>query len=510
MSSAPGRVWLVGAGPWASDLVTVRGRELIERADVVVHDRLVSPDLLALASEKAELISVGKTPGGSGVSQDRTNEMLVEQARLGRRVVRLKGGDPLVFGRGGEEAGYLRAHGVEYEIVPGVSAAVAAGAMAGIPLTHRGVAPAVAFVTGNEDPEKDGGDVDYAALARFPGTLCFYMGVGRAGQIARTLIGHGKSGRTPCAVIAGATTAGERIVTGRLERIADAIADNGIAPPALLIIGEVVELAGQISWRDRLPLFGKKVVVTRSRRQASGLSARLRELGAGVIEFPTIRIVPRRMDVEIGSALENIANYDWIVFTSPNGVECFFRRLDESGWDVRSLAGIKIAAIGSGTKAALRRSGVLADLVPERYVAEGLLAAFSAFPVRGKQILLARASQARDVLPRGFSEMGAVVAELALYDTVQPGGIDVEGFLQNAGDYVTFASSTTAGNFFELLGAAAAREFLSRTRVVSIGPVTTATLVGLGATVAHEAEVSTIDGVVAGICRDVANQLRNG
>jgi uroporphyrinogen III methyltransferase / synthase len=476
-------VYVVGAGPGDPGLMTRRSLDLIAAADVILYDRLIPPDALEGARPDAELRYVGKEPGAAALEQDEINALLVEHGRAGKRVVRLKGGDPFVFGRGGEEAEALAAADVPFEVVPGVTAGVAAPAYAGIPVTHRDVASAVAFVTGHEDPAKEDSALDWPALARFPGTLVFYMGVGRLPQIAAELIAAGRDPAEPAAVVARGTFPGQRTVTGTLADIASRVSAAGLRPPAITVIGPVAGLRDTLAWLERRPLHGQVVAVTRARAQASGLAARLRGLGAEVIEAPAIRIEPRPVE------LPDLTAYAMVCFTSPNGADLFFAALDG---DARSLAGARVAAIGPGTAAELERHGIRADIVPERSVAESLLEAMP--DVRGERVLVARAAEARDVLPDGLRERGAEVDVLALYDTVaeplDPAALD-------GATYVTFTSSSTVRFFLEgggLVGAA---------RVVSIGPVTSTTLREHGIEPDVEAAQHDIDGLVRAIVEDV-------
>jgi uroporphyrinogen III methyltransferase / synthase len=397
--------------------------------------------------------------------------------------VRLKGGDPFVFGRGGEEAEALAAAGVPFEVVPGVTAGVAAPAYAGVPVTHRGVASAVAFVTGHEDPGKEDSALDWAALAGFPGTLVLYMGVGRLAQIAEELIAAGRDPAEPAAVIARGTLPGQRTVAAALAEIAARVSEAGLRPPAITLIGPVAGLRETLAWLERRPLHGQVVAVTRARAQASGLAARLRELGAEVLETPAIRIEPRAVEVPDPAA------YGLVCFTSPNGVDLFFAALDR---DARAFADTAVAAIGPGTAASLARRGIRADIVPERFVAEGLLEAMP--DVRGKRVLVVRAAEARDVLPDGLRDRGAEVDVLALYYTVaeplDPGALD-------GATYVTFTSSSTVRFFLEGGGRVGAA------RVVSIGPVTSTTLREHGIEPHVEADRHDIDGLVRAIVEDV-------
>jgi uroporphyrinogen III methyltransferase/synthase len=483
---APGTVYLVGAGPGDPGLVTRRALDLIARADAILYDRLIPPGVLEGARPDAELRYVGKRPGEAAATQEEINAQLVELGRAGRTVVRLKGGDPFVFGRGGEEAEALAAAGIPFEVVPGVTAGVAAPAYAGIPVTHRDAASAVAFVTGHEDPAKDESSLDWQELARFPGTLVLYMGVGNLAAIAQSLIAAGRDPSEPAAVVARGTLPGQATVTGTLAEIAARVNDAGLRPPAITLIGQVASLRERLAWSERRPLDGQVVAVTRARAQASELAARLRELGAEVVETPSIRIEPR--PAEIGGG------YSLICFTSPNGVHLYFEAL---GSDARALAGATIAAIGPGTAAALRRHGIEPDVVPERSVAEALVEALADVAVEGRRVLVARAAEARDVLPDALRERGAEVDVVALYDTVaEPLSAEQLAALERA-TYVTFTSSSTVRFFLE-----AGARVAAGARVVSIGPVTSATARERGLEVHAEAERHDIDGLVDAIVED--------
>ena len=405
-----GRVYLVGAGPGDPGLLTARALELIATADVVLYDRLIPAAALAGARTDAELIYVGKEGGGPSMPQAQIEQTLLERARAGSTVVRLKGGDPFVFGRGGEEAEALHAAGISVEVVPGVTAGVAAPAYAGIPVTHRDAASGVAFVTGHEDPAKPESALDWHALAGFPGTLVVYMGVRQLAAIAERLLAGGRAGDEPAAVIERGTLADQRVVTGTLETIAERAAVDRVRAPAIAVFGPVVALRERLAWFERRPLAGLTVAVTRARAQASELAARLQSLGATVLETPAIRIVP------IDGPAPELEGYDLVCVTSPNGARLLFERLAAAGHDARALAGTRVAAIGPGTAVALREHGIRADIVPERFVAEGLVEALAGVPVT--RALIARAAEARDLLPDALRARGATVDVLALYETV--------------------------------------------------------------------------------------------
>jgi len=468
MSARAGVVYLVGAGPGDPGLMTARSLELIASADTVFHDRLIPPGALDGAREGVELVYVGKQPGVPSVPQEEIAERMIEAARAGRSVVRLKGGDPFVFGRGGEEGEALRAAGVEFEVVPGVTAGVAATAYAGIPVTHRDDASAVAFVTGHEDPEKDETALDWEALARFPGTLVFYMGVKHLDRNARALIDAGRDPDEPAAAVERGTMAGQRTVAATLGTIAATVEGEGVRAPALIVVGSVVERREALAWLERRPLHGRRVVVTRARAQASGMAATLRSLGAETVELPAIRVEPRIESEEVERAIAAIDGYALICLTSPNGVRLLFEALEVAGLDARALSSAMVAAIGPGTARALAKRGIAADVVPERFVAEALVEALAGIEVAGRRALVARAAEARDVLPDALRERGAEVDVVALYETVRedPGPAAVEA--AQGADYVTFTSSSTVSN---LLGALGDR-FPAGARIVSIGPIT--------------------------------------
>ena len=492
-------VHLVGAGPGDPGLMTRRSLELIARADAILYDRLIPPGALDGARPDADLRYVGKQPGGHTMAQDEINALLVELGGQGLDVVRLKGGDPFVFGRGGEEAQALADAGVPFEVVPGVTAGVAAAAYAGIPVTHRDDASAVAFVTGHEDPQKPETALDWDALARFPGTLVLYMGVRNLPEIARRLIAAGRAADEPAAVVERRTLPGQRAVEGPLSEIAARVELAGIKPPAITLVGPVARLRQGLAWLERRPLFGRSVVVTRARAQASGLARRLEDLGATVIEAPAIRIEPRPA-AEVDARVAEIEKVALVCVTSPNGAGLLMDALERAGSDARALAGTTVAAIGPGTAAELRRRGVRADVVPERSVAEALVEALAQVEVEGRRVLVARASEARDVLPDALRERGAEVEVLPLYDTVAEPLADDALRAAAGADYVTFTSSSTVRFFMAGIDG----HFPGAARVVSIGPVTTATAREHGLEVHVEAERHDIEGVVAALLEDAA------
>jgi uroporphyrinogen III methyltransferase/synthase len=487
-------VYLVGAGPGDPGLLTARALELIAAADVIVYDRLIPATALDGARAGAELVYAGKEGGGPSVSQEDILGMLLEHGASGRRVVRLKGGDPFVFGRGGEEAEALRAAGIAFEVVPGITAGVAASAYAGIPVTHRDAASAVAFVTGHEDPGKPESALDWGALAGFPGTLVVYMGVRQLATIAERLINGGRAATEPAAVIERGTLPDQRVVTGTLQTIAAAAAAEGIRAPAISLFGPVAALSDSLSWVQARPLAGVSIAVTRARAQASALAGRLRDLGAMAVEAPAIRIQP------IDGPAPEPGRYDLICLTSPNGARLLFARLEAAGRDARALAGARVAAIGPGTAAALREHGVTADVVPERFVAEGLVEALADVPVT--RALVARAAEARDVLPEALRGRGAEVDVMALYETVCEPMTEAQRTAVSNADYVTFTSSSTVRFFFEAIGGG----LPDRVRLASIGPVTSDSLRERGREPDLEAERHDIDGLVAALVDDVAGR----
>ena len=508
-----GRVYLVGAGPGDPGLLTARALELIATADVILYDRLIPSGALDGARADAELLFVGKEGGGPSVPQERTQALMIERAQAGSTLVRLKGGDPFVFGRGGEEALALRAAGIAFEVVPGVSAGVAASAYAGIPVTHRGLASAVALVTGHT--REDGGGegetaehdaLDWPALAAFPGTLVFYMGVRQLAQIAASLIAAGRPGSQPAAVIERGTLPGQRSVTGTLETIAEAAHREGVRPPSITVVGAVAALAQELAWLEPRPLDGISVAVTRARAQASELARRLQELGANVVQAPVIRVQPT---ADRRHATLDPRPYDLICVTSANGVAELFARLDDGTHprgDARALAGTTIAAIGPATARALAERGVLADVVPERFVAESLVDALAEVPV--ERALIAAARGAREVLANALRERGAEVDVVALYETLaEPLSARALLALSEA-DYVTFTSSSTVRHFLQALGEDAALS--ASTRIVSIGPVTSETLREHGLEPHVETERHDVDGMIDALLNDAASGARNG
>ncbi len=502
-----GFVSLVGAGPGDPALITVGGAARIAEADVIIYDRLANPALLAQARPGAEMIYAGKLPDRHTLTQDEINAALVEHGLAGRRVVRLKGGDPFVFGRGGEEAEALIAAGVPFEVIPGVTSAIAAPAYAGVPVTHRALASSFAVITGHEDPAKEATSINWKGLATGVDTLIFLMGVGRLAEIVDRLVEHGRDADTPVAVIEWGTLPQQRAITATLGTVVRAVADTSIGSPAITVVGEVASLRERMRWFDNRPLFGKRVLVTRTRQQASGLSRALAAQGAEPVELPTIEIVRNADPAHAGRAIEGLRTslYGWAVFTSANGVDEFMRHLCEAGRDARAFGRAQLAAIGPGTAGALRRHGLRADVVAERYVAEGLVDALSHRVMRGVHVLIPRAEGARDVLVDALEAQGAAVDVLPLYVSAVPGQVAPGALdrLRSGGvDIATFASSSSVRNLVQMLGGDASA--LRRTRIAAIGPVTAQAVRDAGFDVAVEAAEHTIEGLVAALVADAA------
>src|SRR5690349_17402072 len=490
-------VVLVGAGPGDPGLLTVRGREALERAEVVVADRLVAQAILAGAPPDAEVIV---REARRDLPQESINELLVEKAGEGLRVVRLKGGDPFVFGRGSEEAEALVAAGIPFEVVPGVTAGIAAPAYAGIPVTHRGTATSVTFVTGHEDPTKEDTQTDWSALARTGGTIVLYMGVKTLPRIADALVAGGMSADTPAAAVQWGTYPRQRTVVATLTTLHDAVVREGLGAPVITVIGKVVALRDKIGWYDRQPLFGKRIVVTRATSQAGSLRGALASLGAEVLELPALRVVP--LDpAPLREALDRVAEYDWIVFTSQNAVALLWESLRVAGRDARWLAGRKIACVGRATADTLLARGLAADVVPDRFVAEGVLEALDERDdVRGTRVLYVAAENARDVLPDGLTERGCRVDVVPVYRTSGDGagaGALRDALAAGRVDAVTFASASAVRGFIEAVGADLAR----RAPAVSIGPVTTEAVKAAGISVGSEATEATIDALSDAVVR---------
>jgi uroporphyrinogen III methyltransferase/synthase len=497
-----GKVYLVGAGPGDPGLFTLRGREVLGRAEVVIYDYLANEELLQYAPPDAERIYVGKKGGDHTLSQEAINALLVASGRE-RVVVRLKGGDPFIFGRGGEEAQELVAAGIPFEVVPGVTAATAVPAYAGIPLSHRDFAASIGLVTGHEREDQRGDSkLAWEHLATGLGTLVLFMGVKNLEAISQQLIVHGRPPQTPVAVIRWGTTHAQRTVVGTLGDIAERVHAARLKPPAIIVVGEVVTLRDELNWFERRPLFGRSIVVTRAREQASEFKERLEELGAHCIEFPTIRIVAPPSWEPLDEAIGHLERYDWAIFTSANGVARFMERLWAAGGDVRALKGVRLAAIGPKTAEALERCGLRIDLVPGEFRAEAILEGLGAAAVAGRRILLARALEARDVLPDTLRRWGAEVDEVAAYQTVLPSdrAADLFALLERGEvDCITFTSSSTVRNFFGLFERDALLPLLGGVVIGCIGPVTAQTAMELGLKVDIQPLQYTIAAFVAAV-----------
>ncbi len=497
-----GIVYLVGAGPGDPGLITVRGLECIKKAEVLVYDRLAGIRLLAHAGRGAELIYVGKSPERHAMKQEEINLLLVQKALEGKVVTRLKGGDPFVFGRGGEEAEALVERGITFEVVPGVTSAVAVPAYAGIPVTHRGVTSSLAIITGNEDPSKDDSDINWPGIANGFGTLVFLMGMGNLPAIAAKLIEHGRSESTPVALIRWGTRPEQCTLVGTLKDIAERAALENFSNPAVIVVGEVVNLRDRLKWFENKPLFGRRILVTRSREQASVLSAAIEGLGGEPLEFPTISVTGPDDYAPMDRAIGRAGDYSWIIFTSVNGVKYFFSRLLFLGRDIRDLQGVRLCAIGPKTREELESYGLQVDYVPGEYRAEEIAEGLKGKVNPGDRVLLPRADIARKVLPEALALMGAVLDEVVAYRTVEGGG-DAElirTLLREGGiNVITFTSSSTVRNFVRLLGTGALPGLLKGVAVACIGPITADTARELNIPVHIESASYTIDGLVEAI-----------
>ncbi|MBN2419926.1 MAG: uroporphyrinogen-III C-methyltransferase [Deltaproteobacteria bacterium] len=501
-----GKVFLVGAGPGDPGLLTIRAKECIEKADVLVYDYLANEIFLDHAKPGAELIYVGKKAGSHTKTQDEINAIICEKALSGLVVTRLKGGDPFIFGRGGEEAQELLKAGVSFEIVPGITSAISVPAYAGIPLTHRDHTATVAFVTGHEDPSKDQSNISWEKLSTGVGTIVFLMGIGNLENICHELVKNGRSPETPVAVIYRGTHPEQKTITGSLDNIYEIAQKEDIKPPGIIIVGEVVGLRKELNWFETKPLFGKRIVVTRAREQASGFLAGLRELGANCIEFPTIEIIPPADWAPLDKSIEELGDYNWLLFTSVNGVKYFFKRLYEKGKDVRALKDIKAGAIGPKTAEALREYGIIPDMVPSEYRAEAVIEAFKKFSISDLRILLPRAEKAREILPHELRKMGAQINVVDAYRTIMPGNkADKVIRMLEAGeiDMITFTSSSTVTNFMGMFKERAdqVKTWLKNVAVASIGPVTSDSAKKLGLNITVEPADYTIDALTEAIVR---------
>ncbi len=498
------QVYLVGAGPGDAGLITQKGIDAIKTADVIVYDYLAAPELLNHARTTAELIDAGKRGGDHTLSQSEINRLIVKKALQGLTVTRLKGGDPFVFGRGGEEIETLIEAGVSFSIVPGVTSAIAAPAYAGIPLTHRRFASCATFITGHEDPDKQSSAINWNALAHTGGTLVFLMGVKNLPRITARLMKEGLAGDTPVALVRWGTTPAQETVTGTLSDIVAKVEQAGLKPPCIIIVGHVVSFRETMQWFESRPLFGKRIIVTRARKQASDMVTRLSDLGAQCLEYPVIKIVAPEDARPLDKAIETLEDYDWLVFTSVNGVEMFFNRLFANKKDARALGRLQTASIGPATAARLLSYGVASDIVPESYRAESVVTAFRNIPVNGRRVLLPRAAEARPVLPEELTKMGARVDEIPAYHTVLDNDGN-EGLIaalsEKNVDMITFTSSSTVKNFKRLLPPDRFETLTRGISVAAIGPITADTATENGFRVDVVAEEYTIGGLCDAIKR---------
>jgi uroporphyrinogen III methyltransferase/synthase len=492
----PGKVYFIGAGPGDPGLLTLKGRSVLERADCVIYDFSAAEELLRFCPPNAERIFVGEPAGGLRCPQEEIEQLLIAKAQEVGIVARLKGGDPFVFGRGDQEALALVRAGIPFEIVPGVTAGLAAPAYAGIPLTYRDFASSACFLAGREDLAKEESTIDWGAVAASRSTLVFFTGTRNLAALASKLAAHGRSAETPVAVIRWGTLPRQQVVTGTLRDIAQRAAD--LQPPTVIVVGEVVRLREQLNWFERLPLFGKRIVITRAREQAGTLRQALAELGAEVIEVPTIEIRDPASWERLDGAIRRLEEFQYLLLTSANGVRNFLARLRACGRDVRDLKGLTIGAIGPATAAEFAKTGVQVDFVPGEYRAEGLLEALAGRDLRGKSFLIPRAKVARDLVPRVLSEHGAHVEVVEAYETVTPEyrAEELDRLMSPPPDVITFTSSSTASNFARLFGHRPLKDVLRAAVVASIGPVTSETVRKLGLEVTVEAKESTIPGLV--------------
>ena len=495
-----GKVYLIGAGPGDVKLITIKAMEVIQSADVVVYDRLANPRLLSFAKEDAELIYVGKKSSQHTLTQDKINQLLVDKANEGKIVARLKGGDPFVFGRGGEEAEELLEDNIEFEIVPGITSAIAVPAYAGIPVTHRTATSSFKIITGHEDPTKDESQINWDILGKDESTLIFLMGVSNLGKITEKLIEKGKSKDTPIALIQWGTRPEQRTVTGTLETIVKIVEEEKISSPAIIIVGEVVKLREKLNWFEKKPFFGKRILVTRAREQASGLSREIESLGGEAFEFPAIKIAEMEDKSKLDQAINSASNYDWLIFTSVNGVKFFFKRMNELKKDIRTLGNAKICAIGPITKKSLEDKGLIVDYMPEKFVAEKVVDGLKAFLNPGDKILLPRGDLARPILVESLMEMKMDVNEVVTYRTLAENR-DQEELLEKLEDkmihLITFTSSSTVTNFLKIFtDNQRQKELLEGVKIACIGPITAATAEENGLKPDLIAEDYTIDGLI--------------
>ncbi|KJS22541.1 MAG: HemD protein [Clostridiaceae bacterium BRH_c20a] len=497
-----GKVFLIGAGPGDVKLITLKGLECIKKADVIVYDRLANPRLLAHKMPKAQLIYVGKSPDRHTLTQDEINKVIVKEALEGKIVARLKGGDPFVFGRGGEEAEVLLESGIPFEIIPGITSAISVPAYAGIPVTHRDFTSTLTIITGNEDPTKEDTNINWDKLGQDPGTLIFLMGVGNLPKIVEQLVKNGKTKNTPVALIRWGTRPEQQVVTGTLNNIVEEVTRAGLESPAIIIVGDVVKLRNKLKWFENKPFFGKRILVTRSREQASDLSEKIEDLGGEAWEYPTIVIEEPLDFAPLDRAISNATEYDWIIFTSVNGVKAFFNRMAKLKIDIRKLGNVRFCAIGPKTKEAIEEKGLLVEYVPEVFRAEAIVDGLKNTLQSGQKILLPRADLARPVLLDSLQELNLQVDEAIAYRTVnntEDSKELLEKIINKEINVITFTSSSTVKNFIELLEGNNAEELLKGITVACIGPITAETAQEMGLKVNITAEKYTIDGLISAL-----------
>jgi uroporphyrinogen III methyltransferase/synthase len=492
-----GKVYLIGAGPGDPDLITVKGLHCLQMADCVIYDYLVNVDLLKHAQPAAECINVGKKGGESHISQEQINTLIVERAQAGRQVARLKGGDPFIFGRGGEEASALAEAGIRFEIVPGVTSGHAVPAYAGIPVTHRDFSSSVTFVTGHEDPGKES-SIAWDKVATGVGTLVFFMGVRNLPEIVENLLRHGRDPDTPVALIQWGTYVRQDVLTGTLASIVQQVQSRGFSAPAIIVVGEVVRLREQLKWFENRPLFGRRILITRPKEQAEEFKAQLAELGAEVVLFPTIETREPASWERLDQAIRRIGEYQWLIFTSVNGVKNFFARFERVEGDIRELKGIKISAIGPATERAIRKLHLSVEVIPDEFKAEGLVESLKGRVLKGSRVLIPRAKVARDVLPEELRRQGAQVDVVEAYETVVPGGnrLLLEQVLEERLDMIVFTSSSTVTNLAAMMAPTPLPQLLEGVEVAAIGPITARTAENLGLKVSAQPERYTVPALV--------------
>jgi len=499
-----GFVYLVGAGPGDPGLITVRGKDCISLADVVVYDYLACEQLLEFARPGAELIYAGKIGGRHNHEQWQINDLLVEKALSGKIVTRLKGGDPFIFGRGGEECEALVSVGIAFEIVPGVTAGIGAAAYAGIPLTHRHVTTSVAFVTGHENPQKENSDIDWERLSLGSGTIVFYMGVKNLPQITCSLMEHGRLPETPVALIRWGTRQEQQVLTGTLANISELARKAAFKAPAITIVGEVVRLREKLRWFDSRPLFGKGILVTRAADQAGDFSRLLSSKGAAVFECPTIKLVQPESWRELDAELDRLTTFDWTIFTSANAVSFFFDRITAKGLDSRAFGNCRICAVGPKTAALLAAKGIRADMIPADYKAEGVVEEFKKIDLQGRKVLFPRADKARELIPQALGEMGALVAAPIAYCNIVPDALPqnvLQSLEEQRIDCVTFTSSSTVDNFAAMLGENRMLRLLQGVKIAAIGPITACSCRDLGLKVDIEPDKYTLENMTEEIVK---------